>query len=536
MPSSLKLFARFALLAAALAVGGRSADGADASASTASGVTSTATTTIGTFKNVPGPNVEIEIKRGNARMPASLVPYTKPGDVLIVKFPFANPSLQKHRFHTLLANLRGIDTPTVEHYALFENGNYAKDFEITVRDGYSPVVLLFPEAGERAGRGVPQLTEKLQKSPAIFLQAASASVDTAAQRSRADELLRALRSGLEKEMTTRKARLNSFAADLNIKLNQDCFSEEPGLRTPCLLRSATSQLQNVPHDATKLIGDLMADQVMRAAPARYSFYLGAVLDLYFFFAHAHTPPQYKLVPGALLTHNGKTVLGLDQPYDADANPAPVAYVSVPSPTEGPPDTPTIETDTNDVTCLRGAKVVLPVEIKGDASDYATDWRLELFDDAGHKQSAIPIGAATPVSGAALDASLVDHNRLPALGHLKARVSAKWGFVQLSSDVFSIAMPQHAAPQAEIFLASAGDSALLKLTGASGYCVEKVSFRDALGREATATINSRSDSEVIASLDLRQIARGSGHVIVEQDAAVVDEIEIDLPATDRAAPH
>jgi hypothetical protein len=486
---------------------------------------------LGTLTDVvPGPEMDIQIERDNVRVPASLVPYTKNGDKLIVKFPFADPRKQLHRFHAIFAELNGIETPPEDHikqYALFENQNFNKDFIWPIRTNYTPVVLVFPESGNQRGRGAQEVVVKLRQSPQLFAKAATQSIAAAQVRSRSDELLEALRSGLNKDLQGKQERLTLFADDLGIKLDQSCFDKSPAVQTPCLLHSATAQLNQVSGDTTKLVGDYAAAQIKHMVGERFSLYLSIVLDLYAAFRKAHVPASYTLIPGALTTRNETTVLGLDKPYAPESTPAPIAYIVVPAPST-PVKPPSVTTDTNSTTCLHGETSPLPVHMNGKTLNYAWGWRLSLSDQNGHAQNDIAVVPGTDISDAAVDTSNIDHARFVSGTLLKGIVTARWGFDQIKSESFNVLLPHKANWHADVGLRPDG-TAILTLTGGPGRCIDRISIRDDSNHSVSVTITARGDSRVTGSFDARKLTPGTAEVAVEQDTQTSDLLQVSVPS-------
>src|ERR1700677_308652 len=183
--------------------------------------------------DLPGPQVEVRVMRGNKELPIAEVPNLQVGDRLWVHPAF--PDNQSAHYLLIVAFLRGTTNPPPENwFTRIECWNKRVRLEGTVvtvpKDAEQALIFLAPETGG----DFSTLRSNVRGRPGAFVRAAQDLNQASLDRSRLDAYLEAVTSISASDPDQLKSSTNLLARSLDIKVEDNCFSKPANQQLACL--------------------------------------------------------------------------------------------------------------------------------------------------------------------------------------------------------------------------------------------------------------------------------------------------------------
>lgn len=473
--------------------------------------------------NVPGPLLQVNVRRGEESLPIYQVPSLQPGDILSVTSSFK----EKEPVHWMLVSgfLRGATEPPPEKWFsevdLWKHHNWDRAQQITVPSGANQGLLfLAPDSGG----GFSTLKNTVRRQPNLFLRVSQDMTRATAEQGRMNSFLNGMRSASPMgNPQTATQRSIALANSLSINVNGKCFDANQQ-QTPCLVQNtdqlladsntrgtAVQNLTSMP--SANLIGGVISSQL----GAAFFPYVGAAIDVIHLLGGARTA-DYQYLPALAERHGDRIRLKLNHDPTFKSPKSVLVYVL---PQVEPMTPPSIVVDTeNHPTCISSAASALPAEAPPAlySTQYGHDWILSLKDADGRTQNNISIKADPSVGGFLVSAGAVNQNLFKNDTSLQGTITGRWGFKTVTLPPLTLEHPRSGAwqlnaQQHESLIA--GSKVALNLSSPVAACIGQIQLNDGKGHHLAAVVTHTSATTITAAFDLSQAVVSEGSLQVQQ---------------------
>jgi hypothetical protein len=375
-----------------------------------------------------GPKVDVHVKRGDQTLPISAVPNLQPGDRLWVHPDL--PESQSARFVLVIAFLRGAtNPPPPEWFTRVETWNKEVRNEgvfITVPDEAQQAILfLAPETGG----DFSTLRNAVRGRPGAFVRATQDLQMASWDRLRLESYLSIVKANAQADPKILKARTESAAHSLGIKLDQQCFDKPTEQQAPCLSANTDNTVLD-DSNANSMLGqwtsgdtrDLMSQisSTPMVGAGAYSPYVGAIVDTARILSSLHTA-HFQYIPALALPVKDTLNLRLSVP-PSFRDPKSVVVIALP-PVASVHLPQLRPVNPAEVACVQKPSLVLPAE--GAPLVFATAMARDLVLHIEAKSGPVDLKVQLdPAQG-----GLVPESPAPQLGNeeVTAVLRGKWGF-------------------------------------------------------------------------------------------------------------
>ena len=488
--------------------------------------------------DLPGPRVEVRVKRGGKELPIGDVPNLQVGDRLWIHPDL--PESQSANYLLIVTFLRGSTNPPPEGwFTRIETWN-----KHVRQEG---VMVMVPAGAEQAlmflapatGGDYSTLRSNVRGKPGAFVRASQDLDRAALDRTRLDAYLNSVKEASETDPDQLKERSTLLARSLNIKLDSDCFKKPVEQQASCLTQNTEQLVLDDPHSqsmvaeltsgaSADLIGQISSTRLMGAG--YYSAYVGAVVDVVRLMASFHTA-EYQYIPALAVPKSDQLNLLLNAP-PSFIKPKSVLVIGLPA-IESPQLPPLRVVDAKGVYCLQNSALVLPAE--GAPLAFSTtlghDWILHAYTKSGAALD-IPVKADASKGGFVIDShprrsDNINTNPPPPpteadLAKLGPEVSGtlrgSWGFDAFEGPTFHL----RTARSTDWALAPADQTALIAgrddtvhLKSDQAACVDEVTVQDAQGKKLKTTHKVTKPDELQVDVALKDVAPGPLTMQVKQ---------------------
>lgn len=462
-----------------------------------------------------GPSLEVQVQRGDARLPLSRVDRLHAGDRVLVRPD--TETLAKGDWVLLLARVspRGNQIES-RHFDVRELKGDA-ELEITA-DSQVPVIMLAPQLRNLFGLTTSLfesgrvLNEVLRADPQRFYDLQNADQVNHAIRAISQGLARRV-SGREPEQAIREA--SALAAKFGVRsIDPGCFKNQ-SVNTECV---ATSIVAN--RDFSLPSADDLSAMVGPRKSADLNSFLAANLrvltDAADYLGNRYRD-TYDFAPTFGRRQAGSKRVELFSIARFRSGSVKTAYVYVPSWFTSA--APTLSPDRARMDCHARGRLDVQVQGRLPLVDYWHGWRMTV-SDPGTREVLAEIDALSfdPEAGSFRFAPTgVDPARPPSANQVVVRLSGRFGFDPVELEPIRMALPLRDAKGALAALDGmvAGERATLGFRmREAGACVREM----ALALPGGAILRSEADNPASLDADLRQVAPGTAELTIEQHGA------------------
>lgn len=472
--------------------------------------------------DVLGIKADITVKRGDATLPASLVPFLRAGDVVNVAFPKDVQFQSDPRRHLVVAEMYPTSQDKAPTFLIPDADLSAQKsghvWSFTDDGLGTPVIFLVPENGSRYGHGIPQARAAIASDAnrELLMHSALFSSNAVAKASTLDSLMRSLRAADGAAAADGGARVEAAATTLfgTAPGTTGCFAGGTGGATEYACASAAVAADYQTPTNVAVATTLGSQIAVNAAP--YGIIIGALYEL---LAKRRVEANYQFVPGALKPPARSTNVFAESrlQYDpAGTKPSSILYFQIGSQGRRGTD-PSFGAAPSLPACVTKSKLSVAVPFSG----------LPVYFRAHSVTVTTPSGAfdvpATfdPVNGygATLSRSQIAAMRDGAT----ATIASDWGFETYKSPSVELVVP-HEVPwtldaqnSQTVIAGGTGTTLTFADAGAGmGGCVSSVTIYDGLHHPIPVTSVKRSRDAVSVTVDASGArgAVGSANVILD----------------------
>lgn len=482
-----------------------------------------------------GPTLEVEVQRGDARLPLSLVDRLRAGDVVTVR-PDVD-TLARGDWVLLLARVspRGNQVESSHHDV--RAMTQAARLEITA-DDQAPVVVLAPQLRNLFG-----LTTSLYESARLLDDVLRADPQRFHGLQNADQVnhaIRAIGQGLAQrvagrghEQAVRETR--ALAARFGVReVDPECFRNQ-SVDTECVAAGIVADREF----ALPSTGDLSAMVGPRKSADLNSFLaanLRVLTDAADYLASRYRD-TYDFAPTFGRRSRGSNRVELFSIARFRSGGTKTAYLYVPSWFTG--TVPALSPERTRTQCHARGSLDVRVQGRLPLIDYWHGWRMTV-SDPGTQEVLAEIDAPTfePESGRfSFAPARIDPARPPSADQVVVRLEGRFGFEPVTLEPIRMALPMRdrtgiAAALAGLDGLVSGERTVLRFHAReAGACVREM----ALALPGGTVLRSEADAPAQLEADLRQVPPGRAELTVEQHGAepIVASVRI-LPPRARVA--
>ncbi|WP_404480368.1 hypothetical protein [Novosphingobium sp. BL-52-GroH] len=463
-----------------------------------------------------GPDLRIEVTRGDETLPIARVPSLAAGDKVVVHGAFSED--QGAKFVLVSAFLRGATNPPPKDWLqtarTWKSKEKDKALALTVPKGARQLVLLIvPETGGAEG----VLVDAVRGKPGEFVRASQDLNQASLDHSRLATFMAAIRaqgdSGPEYLRTVAPALANS----LSIKLQADCLSKVIEQQASCLVQDRESLVLSDVHSssiADTLTGTptdlaLQLSATREAGAGYYSAYIGVARDIARIFG-AFNNPSFNYLP-TLSVRDGETMSLLLNAAPSFQKPKSVMVVALPAIEADIP--PQLRSTAKGPICAAQAGAVLPVE--GAPLVFSTQLAHAMKARLTSASGQILEVDATP--RADKGGYLLAAESLPAAfnGVVRAHLHGLWGFATFEGPDFVLQRPDGSAWKAAEGVDGliVGRDNEITLEGSAPSCVEDVTLRQGSGAARTLKWQVRDGNRLAVTVPLEGARPGDMRIEV-----------------------
>lgn len=462
-----------------------------------------------------GPDLRIEVTRGQQTLPIAQVPSLAEGDKLSVHAVL--PDDQGMKFLLTSAFLRGATNPPpkdwVQTASTWKQKEKDKALSLTVPKGARQVVLLMvPETGGAEG----VLLDAVRGKPGEFVRASQDLNQASLDHSRLVTFMAAIQAQDDTGPEYLRTVAPVLARSLAIKLNDDCLSKVVEMQASCLLENRESLVLNDVHSsslADTLTGTptdlaLQLSATPEAGGGYYSAYIGVARDIARIFG-AFNNPQFNYLPTLSLRKEGTMSLLLNA-APSFQKPKSVMVTALPAVEADIP--PQLRSTARGPVCIARPGAVLGVEGAPliYSTDFAHDMKVRLTNGSGQTMD-VPVTARADRGG-----YRIGPDELPSAfaGSMRAQLLGTWGFAAFTGPEFLLQRPdgQPWKVVGESDGLVVGRDNTVVLEGAAPSCVEEVLLRQ--GNGAPRPLDWKVQDGQRLSFTVPQAAANPGELRVE----------------------
>lgn len=430
-----------------------------------------------------GPDLTIEVTRGQQTLPIAQVPSLAEGDKLSIHA--ALPADQGLKFLMVSAFLRGATNPPPKDWistaSTWKEKEKDKALSLTVPKGARQVVVLMvPDTNGAEGA----LVDAVRGKPGEFVRAGQDLNQASLDHSRLTAFMDAIQAQDNNAPEYLRTVAPVLAHSLSIKLNEDCLSKVIEMQASCLLENREQLVLNDVHSssiADTLTGAptdlaLQLSATPQAGAGYYSAYIGVARDIARIFG-AFSNPQFGYLP-TLAVRRGDTMSLLLNAAPSFQKPKSVMVAALPPVEADMP--PQLRSTAKAPICLARPGAVLPVE--GAPLVFSTalahDMRVKLTNASG-QTTDVPVLPRADKGGYALAGEA-----LPSAfaGSMRAQLHGNWGFSAFDGPEFLVQRPDGNGwkPSGDADGLVIGRDNEVVLEGNAPSCVDEVSIRQGNG--------------------------------------------------------
>lgn len=456
--------------------------------------------------SILGATIDLTVTRGGMTLPATLVPYLKPGDTVAISFPRGVQYSRSPRWHLVVAEMYRDYLAHAPRFPISDaNLSSAKPGHVwtfRVASGTTPLIFLVPENGSERGRGIPAARSAIAElqNRSLLLHTATLSANAQVKQTTLGEFLHSLSSLQPNQLSDGRSRVAAatqrlFGYDLS---NAPCFdaSQPQSTQAACVAQAVASNYDNV----SKPAAVAAVGSELPVGTATYGMLLGTIYEL---LQKRRVEAQYQFVPGVLNPGDASTdvYVGQQPQYDASAqNPSTIVYFAIGSHATSP-KTPVLGPAPELDVCAAQPAIAVQMPFSG----LPVYFRNHEAIVAGNGTTFDFPATYDPLTG--FHATLSPQALTALRGGGSVTLASGWGFDELRSPPETIVEPHPAVwttTPADAQSAVMGDAAstfTLSDGGAhQGSCVEAVSVRDATGATIPVTDMERTNDTLTLTLD------------------------------------
>ncbi len=468
-----------------------------------------------------GPDLRIEVKRGQQTLPIAQVPSLAEGDKLSIHA--ALPDDQGLKFLLVSAFLRGATNPPPKDWiataSTWKSKEKDKSLSLTVPKGARQVVLLMvPDTGGAEGA----LVDAVRGKPGEFVRASQDLNQASLDHSRLSAFMDAIQAQDNNAPEYLRTVAPVLARSLSIKLNEDCLSKVIEMQASCLLENREQLVLNDVHSssiADTLTGAptdlaLQLSATPQAGAGYYSAYIGVARDIARIFG-AFNNPQFGYLP-TLTVRKGETLSLLLNTAPSFQKPKSVMVVALPAVEAD--ITPQLRSTAKGPVCVARPGAILAVE--GAPLIYSTTFAHEMkakLTNGSGQTVDVPVVPRADKGGYALAA-----DALPSAfsGSMRAQLHGNWGFSTFEGPEFMVQRPDGNAwkvtGDADGLVVGRDNEVVLE--GAAPSCVEEVSVRQGNGAPRPLEWKVRDGNRLAFTVPLASASPGEIRVELRYQGA------------------
>ncbi|WP_235037765.1 MULTISPECIES: hypothetical protein [unclassified Novosphingobium] len=470
-----------------------------------------------------GPDLQIEVTRGEKTLPIAKVPSLAAGDKVVVRGAFSED--QGANFVLVSAFLRGATNPPPKDWIdiarTWKSKDKDKALTLTVPKGARQLVLLMvPETGGAEGA----LVDAVRGKPGEFVRASQDLNQASLDHSRLIAFMAAVRAQDDNGPEYLRTVAPTLANSLSIKLQADCLSKVIEQQASCLVQNRESLVLSDVHSssiADTLTGTptdlaLQLSATREAGAGYYSAYIGVARDIARIFG-AFSNPSFNYLP-TLSVRNDETMSLLlnaapsfQKPKSVMVTALPAIEADIPPQLRGTAKAPICAAETGAVLPVEGAPLVF-------STQFAHAMQVRLTSASGQVLEV----AATPRAdkgGYQLAAE-----SLPAAftGTVRAHLHGLWGFAGFEGPDFVLQRPDGGAWK--VAGQDAADGMIVgrdnevALEGSAPSCVEEVTLRQGNGAAMPLKWRAVQDNRLALTVPLEGARPGDMRIEVRYQGA------------------
>jgi len=469
-----------------------------------------------------GASVDLHVERDGTTLPATQVPFLRPGDVIEISFPRGVQFSRSPRWHLVVA---GMYDDYLQHEPSFpipdadlSRAKAGYVWRVTVAAGTTPLIFLVPESGNRYGHGIPQARESIStlQNRGLLLRTASLSASAQTKASTLRSFLVSLSSIQPGELPDGRARVTAatqtlFGSNLG---GEACFTTGVAQSTQyaCAAQAVAAGYESQPK--TSVIAAV--GSTISIGAATYGMLIGTIYAL---LAKRRISAHYIFEPG-VVTPGGKTtnVHVTEQPqYDASAaKPSTIVYFTIGSKGTSP-NAPAYGPAPSLPVCVAGSSLSLRMPFSALPIYFRSH---DVAFSAAGKTFSAP-ATFDVLRGYGVTLSSQEMADLKSGG--TARITSDWGFDTVTSPPIDLIEPHDAhwtlnKETTSIVSGSNGAHLIFDDGGAGmGSCVKSVHVTDGLGHTLDVTNLARTKDTVTATVDASSAGGAAGTASVFQES-------------------
>ncbi|MGO4166688.1 hypothetical protein [Novosphingobium sp. YAF33] len=468
-----------------------------------------------------GPDLRIEVTRGQQTLPIAQVPSLAEGDKLSIRADL--PGDQGQKFLLTSAFLRGSTNPPPKDWVTTASTWKSKDkdkaLSLTVPKGARQAVLLMV-ADTGGAEGV--LLDAVRGKPGEFVRASQDLNQASLDHSRLATFMAAIQAQDNTGPEYLRTVAPVLARSLSIKLNDECLSKVVEMQASCLLENREALVLNDVHSsslADTLTGTptdlaLQLSATPEAGGGYYSAYIGVARDIARIFG-AFNNPQFNYLPTLSLRKDATMSLLLNA-APSFQKPKSVMVTALPAVEADIP--PQLRSIAKGPVCIARPGAVLPVE--GAPLVYSTafahDMKVKLTNGSGQTMDVAVVPRADR------GGYMIGPDELPSAftGSLRAQLHGMWGFAPFGGPDFLLQRPDGAAWKVvgDADGLVVGRDNAVTLEGAAPSCVEEVLLRQGSGAPRSLEWKVQDGQRLTFTVPLAAVNPGEMRVEVRYQGA------------------
>ncbi|HUD29688.1 MAG TPA: hypothetical protein VMQ93_12505, partial [Novosphingobium sp.] len=474
-----------------------------------------------------GPDLRIEVTRGDRTLPIAKVPSLATGDKVVVHGAFSED--QGAKFLLVSAFLRGATNPPpkdwIDTAETWKSKEKDKALTLTVPKGARQLVLLLvPETGGAEG----VLVDAVRGKPGEFVRASQDLNQASLDHSRLVAFMAAIRAQGDAGPEYLRTVAPVLARSLSVKLQEDCLTKVIDQQASCLVQNREALVLNDVHSSS--IADTLTgtptDLALQLSATReggagyYSAYIGVARDIARIFG-AFNNPSFNYLP-TLTVRNDETMSLLLNAAPSFQKPKSVMVAALPAVEADIP--PQLRSIAKGPACAGTPGAVLPVE--GAPLVFSTQFAHAVQARLTSASGQVLEVAAAPRADKGGYVLAVENLPVAFTGTIRAHLHGQWGFAAFDGPDFTLQRPDGAGWKV------AGDTGGLVvgrdnevvLEGSAPACVEEVTLRQPNGAATPLKWNIRENNRIAVTVPLERARPGEMRVEVRQqgvkDAGIV----------------
>lgn len=477
-----------------------------------------------------GPDLRIEVTRGQQTLPIAQVPSLAEGDKLTIhaalpenRGPDGDDDDGGQKFLLTSAFLRGATNPPpkdwVQTASTWKKKDKDKALSLTVPKGARQLVLLMvPDTGGAEG----VLLDAVRGKPGEFVRASQDLNQASLDHSRLVAFMAAIKAQDNTAPEYLRTVAPVLARSLSIKLNDECLSRVVEMQASCLLENRETLVLSDVHSsslADTLTGTptdlaLQLSATREAGGGYYSAYIGVARDIARIFG-AFNNPQFNYLP-TLAQRREETMSLLLNAAPSFQKPKSVMVAALPAVEGDIP--PQLRSTAKGPVCVARPGAVLGVE--GAPLIYSTafahDVKVKLTNASGQTMD-VPVVPRADRGG-----YMIAPEELPSAfaGSMRAQLHGTWGFAPFSGPDYLLQRPDGSAwkvaGEADALVVGRDNAVVLE--GAAPSCVEDVLLRQGNGAPRPLEWKVQDGNRLAVTVPLEGVGPGDLRVEVRYQGA------------------